>query len=139
MQLRPFYFDIQISVPPPPTPHPPPPPALLHRKLQLLMLQVFLIYAKFRRLFLSAILYDPPAILQQTHYSLLAFRLYDALKIRNGTGSFSFLAISGLYNIQNTADLRLYSKYELSSIKSFDYTNFGEYGIKSFSYSFDIW
>ena len=47
--------------------------------------QVFLIYANFSRLFLSAILYDLSAILQ-------AFRLYDALKIRS-TGSFRFLAI----------------------------------------------
>ena len=62
------------------------PPDLLHRKL--LMLQVFLIYANFR-LFLSVILYDLSAILQAER---LAFRLYDALKIRN-TGSFSFLAI----------------------------------------------
>ena len=53
------------------------------------MLQVFLIYANFSRLFLSAILYDLSAILQAER---LAFRLYDALKIRS-TGSFSFLAI----------------------------------------------
>ena len=53
------------------------------------MLQVFLIYADFIRLFLSAILYDLSAILQAER---LAFRLYDALKIRNA-GSFSFLAI----------------------------------------------
>ena len=53
------------------------------------MLQVFLMYAKFSRLFLSAILYDLSAISQEER---LAFRLYDALKIRN-TGSFSFLAI----------------------------------------------
>ena len=65
------------------------PPDLLHRKLQLLMLQVFLIYANFSRLFLSAILYDLSAILQAER---LAFRLYDALTIRS-TGSFSFLAI----------------------------------------------
>ena len=65
------------------------PPDLLHRKLQLFMLQVFLIYANFSRLFLSAILYDLSAILQAER---LAFRLYDALKIRC-TGSFSFLAI----------------------------------------------
>ena len=61
---------------------------LLHRKLSLLMLQVFIIYANFRRLFLIAILYDLSAILQAEG---LAFRLYDALKIRS-TGSFSFLA-----------------------------------------------
>ena len=43
------------------------------------MLQVFLISANFSRLFLSAILYDLSAILQAER---LAFRLYDALKIR---------------------------------------------------------
>ena len=68
------------------------PPDLLHRKLLLLMLQVFL-YANFSRSFLSVILYDLSAILQAER---LAFRLYDtandALKIRS-TGSFSFLAI----------------------------------------------
>ena len=53
------------------------------------MLQVFLIYVNFNRLFLSAILYDLFAILQAER---LTFRLYDALKIRS-TGSFSFLAI----------------------------------------------
>ena len=53
------------------------------------MLQVFLIYANFSRLFLSAILYDFSAILQAER---LAFRLYDALKIPS-TGSFSFLVI----------------------------------------------
>ena len=53
------------------------------------MLQVFLIYANFSRLFLSAILYDLCAILQAER---LAFRLCDTLKIRS-TGSFSFLAI----------------------------------------------
>ena len=53
------------------------------------MLQVFLTYAKFNRLFLSVILYDLSAILQAER---LAFRLYIALKIRS-TGSFSFLAI----------------------------------------------
>ena len=79
MQLRQFYFDIQINVS----------PDLLHRKLYLLMLQVFLIYANFSRLFLSAILYDLSAILQAER---LAFHLYEALKIR-GYGSFSFLAI----------------------------------------------
>ena len=65
------------------------PPDLLHSKLKLLMLQVFLIYAKFSRLLLSAILYDLSAILQAER---LDFRLYDALKICS-TGSFSFLAI----------------------------------------------
>ena len=65
------------------------PPDLLHRKLQLLMLQVFLIYANLSRLFLSAILYDLSAILQA---EILALYLYDALKICS-TGSFSFLAI----------------------------------------------
>ena len=64
-------------------------PDLLHRKLQLLMLQVFLIYSNFSRLFLSAILYNLSAILQAER---LAFPLYDALKIRS-TGPFSFLAI----------------------------------------------
>ena len=53
------------------------------------MLEVFLISANFSRLVLSAILYDISAILQAER---LAFRLYDALKIRS-TGSFSFLAI----------------------------------------------
>ena len=54
------------------------------------MLQMFLIYANFRRLFLSAILYDDVSAILQAER--LAFRLYDALKIRS-TGSFSFLAI----------------------------------------------
>ena len=54
------------------------------------MLQVFLIYENLSRLFLSVILYDLSAILQAER---LAFRYYDALKIRS-TGSFSFLAIS---------------------------------------------
>ena len=65
------------------------PPDLLHRKLKLLMLQVFLIHANFSRLFLSAILHDFSAILQAERS---AFRLHDALKIRS-TGCFSFLAI----------------------------------------------
>ena len=65
------------------------PPDLLRRKLYLLMLQVFLIYANFIRLFLSAILYDLSAILQAER---LAFPLYDALKNRS-TGTFSFVAI----------------------------------------------
>ena len=65
------------------------PPDLLHRKLYLLILQVFLIYANFSRLFLSAILYDLSAILQAER---LAFRLYDTLKMRS-TGSFSFLTV----------------------------------------------
>ena len=73
------------------------------------MLQVFLIYANFNRLFLSAILYDLSAILQAER---LAFRLYNALKIRS-TGSFTALVFSQFYNIQNAADLRLYAKYEL--------------------------
>ena len=64
-------------------------PDLLHRKLELLMLQAFLIFANFGRLFLSAILYDLCAILRAER---LAFRLYDAPKICS-TGSFSFLAI----------------------------------------------
>ena len=65
------------------------PPDLLHRKLLLLILQVFLIYANFSRLFVSVILYDLSAILQAGR---LGFRLYDALKIHSA-GSFSFLAI----------------------------------------------
>ena len=79
MQLRPFNVYIQINVS-----H-----DLLYRKLWLLLLQVFLIYANFSRLFLSVILYDLSAILQVER---LAFRRYDALKVRS-TGSFSFLAI----------------------------------------------
>ena len=86
MQVRPFYFDIQINVSPD--------------------LQVFLIYANFSKLFLSAILYELSAILQAGR---LAFHLYDAL-ITRSTGFFSFLQFN---NIQNTADLRLYTKYEL--------------------------
>ena len=70
------------------------------------MLQVFLIYANFSRLFLSPILYDLSAVLQVER---LAFRLCDTLKIRS-TGSFSFLAI---LNTQSTADFRLYTNYEL--------------------------
>ena len=85
------------------------------------MLQVFFIYANFSRLFLSAILYDLSAILQAER---LTFRLYDALKICS-TGSSSFLAI--LQYSKYTADLRLYTKYELWSIESFDYTNISEY------------
>ena len=68
--------------------------------------------ANFSRLFLSAILYDLSAILQAERS---AFRLYDALKNRS-TGSLVFLQF---YNIQNTADLRLYNKYELYSMESF--------------------
>ena len=49
------------------------------------------------------------------------------------------LIFSQFYNIQNTADLRLYTMYELYSIEYFDYTTFSEYGIKSFGYIFDIW
>ena len=79
---------------------------LLHRKLQLLMLQVFLVYADFSWLFLSAILYDLSAILQAER---LAFRLYDALKFVVLVP----LVFSQFYNIQNTAHLRLYTKYEL--------------------------
>ena len=70
------------------------------------MLQVFLIYANFSRLFLSAILYDLSAILQAER---LVFRFHDALKIRSTVP----LVFSQFYNIQNTADLRLYTKYEL--------------------------
>ena len=82
------------------------PPDLLHGKLWLLMLQVFLIYANFSRLFLSAILYDLSAILQAER---LTFRLYDTLKFVVLVS----LVCSQFYNIQNTADLRLYTKYEL--------------------------
>ena len=70
------------------------------------MLQVFLIYENFSRLFLSAILYDLSVILQAERS---AFRLYDALKFVILVP----LVFSQLYNIQNTADLRLYTKYEL--------------------------
>ena len=42
------------------------------------MLQVFLIYANFSLLFLSAHLYDLPAFLQAER---LGFRLYDALRV----------------------------------------------------------
>ena len=56
--------------------------------------------------------YDISAILQAER---LAFRLYDALKTHSCT------------------------KYELQSIESFDYTNFSEYGIKSFGYIFNVW
>ena len=100
------------------------------------MLQVFLIYANLSRLFLSAILYDLSAILQAER---LSFRPYDTLKIRS-TGSFSFLSI-----LQYTKYCRfaivgpLYTKDELQSIESFDYTNLSEYGIKSFGYIFDTW
>ena len=96
------------------------------------MLQVFLIYANFSRLFLSAILYDLSAILQAER---LAFRLYDALKIRS-TGSFSFLAI---LQYSKYCRFAIVHKYELYSIESFDYTNFSENGVKSFGYIFDIW
>ena len=67
------------------------------------MLQVFLIYASFSRLFLSAILYDLFAILQAER---LALHLYDALKFVVLVP----LVFSQFYNIQNTADLRLYTK-----------------------------
>ena len=70
------------------------------------MLQVFLIYANFSRLFLSVILYDLSAILQAER---LAFCLYDALKFVVLVP----LVFSQFYNIQNIADLRLYTKYEL--------------------------
>ena len=65
------------------------PTDLLQRKLLFLMLRVFLTYANFSRLFLSAILYDLTAILQAERSG---FHLYYALKNRS-TGSFSFLAI----------------------------------------------
>ena len=55
------------------------------------------------RLFLSAILYDLSAILQAER---LAFRLSNTLVLAP-------LVFSQFYNIQNTADLRLYTKYEL--------------------------
>ena len=73
------------------------------------MLQVFLIYANFSRLFLTAILYDLSAILQAER---LAFRLYDTLKFVVLVP----LVFSQFYNIQNTADLRLYTKCELKLI-----------------------
>ena len=60
-------------------------------------------YANFSRLFLSAILYDLSAILQAER---LAFRLYDALKIR-GTGFFSFLAILQKFKILQICDCTL--------------------------------
>ena len=82
------------------------PPDLLHRKLQFLMLQVFLMYANFTRLFLSAILYDLSATLQAERS---ASRLYDALKIVVLVP----LVFLQFYNIQNAADLRFYTKYEL--------------------------
>ena len=63
-------------------------------------------YANFSRLFLSAFLYDLSVTLQGDKF---AFGLYDALKIYN-TCSFSFLQFC---YIQNTADLRVYTKYEL--------------------------
>ena len=90
------------------------------------MLQVFFIYANVSRLFLSAILFDLFAILQAER---LAFRLYDALKIRS-TGSFSFLAILQYLK---------YCRFAIVHSESFDYTNFSKYGIKSFGYIFDIW
>ena len=74
------------------------------------MLQVFLIYANFSRLFLSAILYDLSAILQAER---LAFRLYNALKIRS-TGSSSFLAV---LQYQSTAELEGQSEKEHSFIR----------------------
>ena len=127
MQPRPFYFDIQIRFP----------PDLLHRKLQLLMLQVFLIYANFSRLFLSAILYDLSAILQAER---LAFRLYEALKIRS-TGSFSLLAILQYSKYCRFAivSMKHVPSMNSKSIQPFDYTNFSGYGIESFSYIFDLW
>ena len=95
------------------------------------MLQVFLIYANFSRLFFSANLYDLSAILQAESFSSLR-RIKKFVELVP-------LVFSQFYNIQNTADLRLYTKYELQSIESFDYTNFSEYGIKSFGYIFGIW
>ena len=71
------------------------------------MLQVFLIYANFSRLFLSAILYNLSAILQAER---LDFRLYDALKIRS-TGSFSFLAV---LQYSKYCRFALFTKYELN-------------------------
>ena len=70
------------------------------------MLQVFLIYANFSRLFLSAILYDLSAILQAERS---VFRLYDALKIVVLVP----LVFLEFYSIENAADLQLYNKYEL--------------------------
>ena len=79
------------------------PPDLLHRKLQFLMLQVFLIYADLSRLFLNAILYDLSAILQAERS---AFRLYDALKNRS-TGSFSFFCNSTIFKMPQICDCTL--------------------------------
>ena len=84
MQLRPFYFDIQINVSP------------WFAAQKTLASHVL----NFSRLFLSTILYDLSAILQAER---LAFRLYDALKIRS-TGSFSFLAVFTIFKILQICD-----------------------------------
>ena len=67
------------------------------------MLQVYLIYADFSILFLSAILHDLSAILQAERS---AFHLYDALKIVVPVP----LVFLQFCNIQNDAELRLYTK-----------------------------
>ena len=79
MQLRLFYFDIQINVS----------PWFSVQKTLASHVASFPHICKLQQIFLSAILYDLSAILQA---EILAFRLYDALKIRS-SGSFSFLAI----------------------------------------------
>ena len=79
MQLRPFYFDIQINVS----------PWFAAQKTLASHVASFPDIYRLSRLVLSVILYDLSAILQAER---LAFRLYDALEIRS-TGSFSFLAI----------------------------------------------
>ena len=88
------------------------------------MLQVFLIYANFTRLFLSVILYDLSAILQAERS---AFRLYDALKIRS-IGSFSCLAI---LQYPKYCRFAIVHKIRTLEYRIFDYTSFSEYGIKT--------
>ena len=122
MQLRPFYFDIQINVSP------------WFAAQKTFASRV----ASFPHICTSADYFSEPFYtisLQFCKAERLAFRLYDALKIRS-TSSFSFLTI---LQYSKTADFRLYTKYELQSIESFYYTNFIEYGIKSFGYIFDMW
>ena len=97
MQLRPFYFDTQINVS----------PWFAAQKTLASHVASFPHICKLLcRLFLSAIVYDLSAILQAER---LAFRLYDAWKIRS-TGSFSFLA-----SLQYSKHCRfaIVQKYEL--------------------------
>ena len=98
------------------------------------MLQVFLIYANFSRLLLSAILYDLFAILQAER---LAFRLYDAVKIRS-TGSFSFLKIFqySKYNSMNSRVQNLLIILTLVSMESSHLVIFSTSG--KFSTKFDV-